>query len=400
MILLYILLIISFLIFPFGTFVIAFILLFNKKTNEKLQTFCLIIIALFWSLLAFSQKSIALEETDCIRYYEGYKIYQYLTPWMALKALDFSAYLTFVFTPISVLFITITKNVQVVSFVWVFISYMFTYLSIRILMKHLECYTRKNFATLILILTFCFMHFVQISELLKNASAFAIFFYAFSCYLVNGWNGASIFWFLISIGIHSSVLMMFPLFFYKLFKTKYLLVIALILIPIFSNTNIFGYLFNLLPNNTYFQLLNNRYEWYTSYGQSGTLHYIAIQFAMLSLSVYLWIKSKRQIDYVSNIVLIYFIISLFNYTNLVAYLRLSIFSHWMFGIMLAYFIALKGLHFDKYMKGIIVFMLFMTIRWTVVRTIPGGYSSSYMDNSITNIIFSSTYEYLSVKYDE
>ena len=42
----------------------------------------------------------------------------------------------------------------------------------------------------------------------------------------------------------------------------------------------------------------------------------------------------------------------------------------------------------------------MTIRWSIGRITPGGYSSSYMDNSITKILFSTSVDYLSVDYEK
>ena len=53
------------------------------------------------------------------------------------------------------------------------------------------------------------------------------------------------------------------------------------------------------------------------------------------------------------------------------------------------------------MNLMIVFMLVMTLRWTHGRTmVRGGYCTSYMDNSITNIIFSTSYDYLCVNYEK
>ena len=52
------------------------------------------------------------------------------------------------------------------------------------------------------------------------------------------------------------------------------------------------------------------------------------------------------------------------------------------------------------MKCLVVFMFLMTLRWTLARTIGGGYCSSYMDNSIINIVFSTSSDYLSVEYEK
>lgn len=267
-------------------------------------------------------------------------------------------------------------------------------------MIYYDCYQQKKFAKVILICTFCFMAFVQISELLKNSAAFAIFFYALTIYITKGNKINIAVYILISIGIHSSVIMLLPLFLYKLLNVRFALFLGIISFILSSSTNIVELLMSLLPNSGYFELLVERFEKYGE-GNSGTTHYIAIQLTMLFSSLYLLYKNKsnEEIAQVVNIFLLYFVISNLNFYNLVAYLRLSILSHWLFAFI--YICFYKGnVYSKKISKLLVIFMLLLTTKWTITRTISGGYCSSYMDNSIPKIILSTSYHYLSVDYEK
>ncbi|MFK2352515.1 hypothetical protein ACIXOC_14840 [Bacteroides fragilis] len=49
----------------------------------------------------------------------------------------------------------------------------------------------------------------------KNAASFAIFFYAFICFICNENKLKIILLYIIGVGIHSSILMLLPLFYIK-----------------------------------------------------------------------------------------------------------------------------------------------------------------------------------------
>ncbi|MEI3468854.1 MAG: EpsG family protein [Bacteroides intestinalis] len=361
-------------------------------------------LSLFWGLLAFTQKSLAAEDTDCIRYYEFFELFEGIEPLYAISSLNILELLNFVFMPASVLVISITGNVQSISFLWTFIVYFLMYMSIRRLMIFYGCYTQRQFAIVVLITTFCFMVFVQITELLKNSAAFTVFFYGFTLYMTNGNKVAVIGLIIASIGIHPSVIMLLPLLLYRKVNTKIVLVISCVVLLISLISNVLGSLINILPGGGYFDLVLDRFGDY-DISQSGTLHYIAIQMAMLCSALFLLCKNKgkdERLNDAVNIVILYFIVSVLNYYNLTAYLRFSIFSHWLFALILIWYVQKASCNYNvrRIMKCLVVFMFLMTLRWTLARTIGGGYCSSYMDNSIINIVFSTSSDYLSVEYEK
>lgn len=383
---------------------LSLIVLFMRNVSKKETTLCLVIMSMFWGLLAFTQKSLTVEDTDCIRYYSSFEYFEGWNPISAICYLNLIEILNYVFSPVSVFVTALTDNVQSISFLWTFLVYLLTFLSMRRLMKYYECYEQRIFAKLVLIMTFCFLVSVQVSELLKNSAAFAIFFYAFTLQITN--SSRMVVWslVLVSIGIHPSAIMLLPLFFYKLVNTKIILAFAVIVFLLSLKINIVDMLMSILPSGIYFDLLLERFD-YQNIGQTGTLHYIGIQMAMVGTASYLWFRSKNnetELLEVINIVILYFIVSIVNFYNLVAFLRFSIFSHWLLGLITIWYLKKSYIpSYKRMMNLMIVFMLVMTLRWTHGRTmVRGGYCTSYMDNSITNIIFSTSYDYLCVNYEK
>ena len=393
-----------FILSPFLSMIVSLVMLFRKKMSENAITICLVIISLFWGVLAFSQKSLYYEGTDCTRYYYSLEIFENFNLLDALPNINILEMLNFVFYPVSIFVTSATGNVQYVSFFWTSLVYFLTYISSRRLMKYYGCFSQKKFAFVVLISTFCFIVFVQVSELLKNSAAFAVFFYAFTLYMTKGNKLATGLWVLVSIGLHPSVIMLLPLFLYKTMNTKILFFVSVILSLLVASTNIIGILMNIMPGGGYFDLLMDRFG-DNSKGQSGTLHYIVLQVAMLLTSLFIYFNrkaNKKEPCYAVNIILLYVLISNMNFYNLVAYLRFSILTHWQFSLLLISLIqgSINSSRISIVKKCLCIFMFIMTARWTISRTIPGGYSSSYMNNSITNILFSTSYDYLSIDYEK
>lgn len=396
-------LIFLFFISPFFSMVASFSMLFRRNLTKGGVLICLIIISMFWAILAFSQKSLAAEGTDCIRYYQSMELYETLNITESFQIVNLLELLNFVFYPVSVIAVSATGNVQVLSFLWTFIVYILTYISIRNLMEYYGNFNQKDFANVIIVCTFCFMAFVQISELLKNSAAFAVFFYALTLYMTGGNRFYVMIFVLISIGIHPSAIMLIPLFLYKILNTKFVIVLCIVLFLISLLTDCVGFILSILPGSGYFELLLNRFGDYGD-GQTGSTHYVAIQLILMCSAFYLWYKYKsdKEISYVINLVLLYFIISNINFYNLVAYLRFSIFSHWLFALIYIWYIkgSIGSKNVNTIKKLLVVFMLIMTTRWTLSRTVSGSYCSSYMDNSLPKIVFSTSYNYLSVDYEK
>lgn len=374
--------------------------MFNPKLTEKQITQCIVVISLFFGLLAFTQKSLAAEDTDCIRYYAGLEYFENINPLEVFGEFDFMELINFVFYPVSAFTVALTGNVQSISFLWTFLVYFLTFLSARRLLKYYECYSNRRFAYLLICLTLCFIAFVQVSELLKQASAFAVFFYGFTMFMTGGSKSIGTLCIFAAIGLHPTSMMLLVLFFYNKVDAWLLLAILLIVIGMSMFVDVVTYSMSLLPASNYTRLLMERFSVYEQ--PSGSIHYMLLQFLMLFPSLFIWLIHKpndRKQQYAINVVLLYFLVSCLNFGNLVAYLRFSIFAHWLFA--LDYILCLKNIRYNdvRIVLRVLVFsMSLMTMRWTVGRTTEGGYASSYMDNNIMKIITSSSYDFLIVDY--
>lgn len=390
---------IGFSINPFFAFVFAWVLLLKNNLDEGRVTICVMVLATYWGLLAFTQKSLAAIDTDAIRYYYFGHGMIGLSVKEALESLAIEDLMNFTFTPVNAVIVALTQNVQSMSFIWVFVTYICTYYSIKRLMKHYGCYSQRNYAKVLLVVSFCFMLFVQISELLRQAPAFAVFFLGFTYYVEKGWNIKTIILIIASIGLHSSMFLFVPLLLYRYFPVKKSIYIIIALTPVLMSVNVLTAFWGLLPDGEYFSMVSEKYSNYGD-GSTATPHYILIELLMLYMAIDLWRKDKDDRDI--NIVLLYFLISFANYGTLVAFLRFALFSHWVFAFMLVKYLTINRpvFRFSNVGKYIVIIMFFMSLRFTLSRLGMGIYPSTYMDNSIVKITTSTINDYLTVKYDK
>lgn len=393
------LILILFFIAPFWGAVVALYVIYKSRKRDDVF-FALFTVASFWGVLAFTQKSISLDiETDIERYYgmiESLSIHRLSDLYTILPECSYM----FVFMPICILIHFLTGNVQYISYFWVTLSYLFLFLLIKKVLINEGLYSGKTFVKLLLISMFSLMLFVQISETIKNAVAFAIFFYLASIIYYQGYSIKRILLFIIPIGIHPSVLFLFPLFLYKWVNTKILLVSSFILFVFGMSINIMELLTRIIPNSGYFLILLSIADGYSTDTDSSSIRYILLSFLSYIIALYLYKIGGKKTNSITNIVLLYFFMSCLNMHNLTSYVRFVNFMHTIFVFLLLALLKLKrslkgrttAINFAFYSVVLINFV--MTIRLTVGRTQIGSYASSYMNNSFVDIIFSSLYTYL------
>ena len=388
-----------FIVWPFGAFVLCLFLLSKVRAGKDCVIFsCIFFVSMYWGLLAFTQKSLAFGDTDCITYYNRLLQFENADLCSVIERFDFLNLVNFIFYPVSAYVVAFSGNVQSVSFLWVSFTYFLTYYSIWRLLEYYNLDAKSYLSFFIIAVTCCFMVFVQISELLKNASAFALFFFGFTLFLEKGINKWSFLLFIISVGLHPSVIMLSPLYFYKLFNNKLLAIISILIIPIAMAINIFDVILNYIPGGAYFSLLSDRFS--SDFEQSGSIHYVLKILILEVLALWLLLRTWGCGNKICNIVFLYIIIASFNYVNLTAYVRFALFSHYLFALLLIQFVLLGKRRFDLVVKSCVMLMLLLTFRFSLGRITPGGYTSSYMNNSLTEIVFSTSFDYLNVDFEK
>lgn len=388
-----------FFICPFAAFVLAFVLLFQKKSISAKTLILIVVIALFWGLLNFTQKTIGSTETDLVRYYSSmqyaedanlFELFLYINP---LEILNF------VFYPVSFSIISLSGRVEMMSFFWAFLVYLLTYIAILRLFWFYECNSQRIYAIVIFITSFIFMLFVEIGDVMKQSTGFALAFYAYTLYLTNGKTWQIAFFNVIAIGCHPTVVLLFLLYFADRLQTKKIILLCIILLPLFSMVNWMSLVLNIIPDAGLFVELEERYSGYAESEKQVTAHYIIIALALFLYCIMSW-RKRLSVDVPTNIALLYLLILFANISMFAAFKRFSLFAYFPFVILtISNMLENWSAKVRLLTMFVCVIMLISTFRYTKGRLV-GHYSSSYMDNSITEIVFSTANDYLSKHYDQ
>ena len=91
-----------------------------------------VLISLSFALLAFTQKSHAIDDTDVIRYYESCRVFLNAS-WDVIPLLLSEEILTYTFTLVNAVIVIIFRDVQLISLFWVWIIYYFYFCTVLLL---------------------------------------------------------------------------------------------------------------------------------------------------------------------------------------------------------------------------------------------------------------------------
>lgn len=384
---------------PYMGIFVALILILKININETSVKTIFFFISLSFALLAYTQKSLYWEGTDIQRYYDS------LSPFInadysSIVILLAEDNLTYIFTPVNVLLVSITHNVQSVSLLWTFLIYYLFFLSIY---NYIDIYHKAALRDRYLIFYFTIFSifasilFVQVTDTIKSAVSFSLFFYIFTLYLKNTSKVLIGILLFLCVGIHSQTLMFLPIFLYKYVKFKKLLLLTIIAIALCTQVNLIDLATSILPSSGWTEMLIERTSGYgDDTGESSSKRYIFIGFLCLAVCVYLYIrKYYNDTNKIGNVILVYIIIMFLNYNNSNAFIR---FANFISFIVTIEFVELF-LHKKTRQLSILFMVIFMilNLQRTFGRTLAGGYCSSYMDNSIGSLLFSNIIEYLTYK---
>lgn len=386
-------------VLPVATMILMLISLGISSIFFRHKKFLFIIISLTFALLAYTQESI--DDTDISRYYYMFQMYD------SVDLLNITYYdvlidqTYFIFNPVSKFIVSLFGNVQAFSFFWIFIIYYLYFLGCENYCRFRDIrLSNRHLFLFIFISIFGFILFTQVSETIKQAVAASVFFYGFSLKLL-GRKTAFCVLTLLSFGIHSSVLLLFPVIFYKYFNSKRAALLFLIALTM-SFLNVMQLLVNVLPDTGILLLLKDKASNYTETMWRGAsmLRYDI----MLLIAFFMLIALKRSNgEYLSSkaifIPFIYFCLILANRHVIHNYVRFINLSYFMYAFLFIEYINTRRVlikDFKAYFELLlIVAFLVANLHMTYYRTIGGSYLSSYMDNSLLQIIGSSVFSYLS-----
>lgn len=397
-----------FTISPFGAFIVSLTSLSNRLHKRKNVLFLLAVISLFMAFLAYTQSS---EECDIQNYYRMIRnAVPYDHSWSSLLTSIEVSYLQDkypVFTTINGLIYWSTGNVQLVSLLWIFITYFFCFLGCLNIFKYFNIIlTPRVLAPIVIGTIFSLVYFTQATEIIKQAVCASWGFYAVSLYL-TGKKTSGILLFIIGYFIHFSILFYVPWIFAdkihtrKLFK---LVLLSFLLRPI-NSMDLFTKVFSG------FSFLGGAVE--RAYAFTGEMEnffqssapYFVIAFLLMFLSamyVYFVVNKKEHNPFLNCVFLMLIILNL-SYSTSHNFTRLLTLSFPCYCILII--IALKNTKYSIKVKYFIMLLLILNMalnyKMAWARLGPNStWKTSYMNNSVRRIIFSPSWKYVEFDFDK
>ena len=386
-------------VLPVPTMISMLVSLYFSSIFLRHRKILYLLISLTFALLAYTQESI--NDTDIVRYYSTFISYENaeLSNIIFYNVLRDKMY--YVFNPVSIFIVSVFGDVQFFSLFWIFIVYFLYFLGIEnyCIYRKIEL-SRNQLLLFVFISIFGFILFTQVSEIIKQAVATSVFFYGFSLFLLKKRISALIV-LVISIGIHSSVLLLLPILFYKClnFKIARILLLGAIIMSFF---NIMQLTANILPQAGVLALLQEKALSYTEqmWSNSSLVRYDLLM--LISFLMLIFLKKSNN-EYAKNkaifIPYMYLCLILANRNVTHNYIRYVNMSYVVYAMLFLEYMNTRRIlvkDFKAYFELLlIVAFLVANLHMTYYRTVGGSYLSSYMDNSLIKILSSSVYSYLS-----
>ena len=396
-----IILMLLFLVQPFVTVLLSLYIIAHMRLCEREYKCFFAIVSLFLALLAFTQKT---DVGDISRTYN----YIYTFRNMGIKeyfmySILFDKYV--LFTCVNQIIYRVTGNFQYTSLFWVFIVYYLMFCSILNFYKYRKIDINNRYLLLIVIGSICcFSIYTQVTELMKQAVVASTIMYAFSNLLIGEKKKAIIF-ILLALGVHFTVFFLIPVLLAKYCNTKTIIGITLLSFlgrPI----NLMSLAYQALSKIGVFISLTNTAEQYQEeldgfFSSTSTFFSFSFFFFLLiTFFVYFVIKPKDKTLVNASMLMIAVLNINFsvshNFTRLLTML-------YPFYIMLSIDILYAkrlGAQIRYWMMAVFLFVTFtLNFRMAYNRlSVNGTYPTSFMNNSIVDIVFSPSFEYLKFKF--
>lgn len=384
-----------FLLAPFWSFAISLFLLFYRSWRLKEYKFLLFVISLFWGLLAYTQFT---ETGDLSRVYKRIQFSDTLSiqGYIAFM-LSGSKYILFDWA--NLLIYKVSGNIRLVSFFWIFLLYYSFFMGILHLLEYKKIgLSWKNMGGIIAASVFCFILFTQVTEIMKQGVATAVFFYAYSCFLV-GKRKRGIIIGLLSLGIHFSPLFLCPIFFAKSIGDKTLVLLMLLSFG-FRGFNLMTSVANVLSSTGLFPVLGSLAEQYEEnldhfFSSSATFFTLTFWLFVLATCFVFWVVRPKDNTLVKAAMIMIIMLNL-NYSVSHNFTRIL---NNMFPFYCTLFIELSGFKRNPALRKLalaafITGTLTLNLRIAYERLAPdSSYPTQFMNNSIPQIMFSSAWAY-------
>jgi len=403
---------------PVLTIPVIIALIYILPSKHINLTFAMLLMAMTFGLLASTTQSIGTDETDVMRYYWAFgqlvqsdSIESFLFSYIADRG-----EINVIFQIVNLILAkTFPEHARILPFFWTSLTYFFVFLSVKVLTKTEEGYERKNLAYCCAAAGLGFVFFFETTEIIKQTAAFSIMGYGI-CLQLRSRKGA-IPLAIVAILIHFSTLMLLPVLFVsgRKYLSNTILIAMLIVGGIMAFLNINQILSLIIGVVASGSTLAQRADLYTDYDgwDPGSRFYLILAFyvflVLLQAIIFLMERKRNKqyfvdldkIMYVNITALCLLLANRGNVHNFIRY-TLTFFPFYLF-----LFYAYLKLRIQYTVRVFIcvlipVFFTFFNLSLTYSLTLAQkDYANSYMDNSVSRIVFSNIYDYLiyDVKYE-
>ena len=297
---------------------------------------------------------------------------------------------------------SVTREVRLVSLFWIFMLFYCTLMAIENIVQ-IEKYrlTRRELCVLIVATIFCFVIFTQVTELMKQGVATSLFLYAFS-QLLRGKKVMCTVVIIAAINIHFSVFFLLPVLFVR--RIPPLALLTLLFVSFFFRE--FGLMefilskFESIPFLGEFFMMESVLKSAESYQNqmdnffNSDSPYFLFQFWSFFLITILFCYFIKK-EFFINVCLSFLIILNFCYKDNHNYTRLLTM---LFPFYIALFFTIKQINNKTTKNSITNILLFCTFlanaRIFVSRITSTGYGTSFLDNSLLNLLYYPSFMYL------
>jgi hypothetical protein len=388
-----------------------FVILFKVKLKDAQQIFLLFLIALSFGLVAYTTKSVGVEETDIARYYNQYKIVA------EVKGFSDFVLLFLIEDGTSLLFQLVTlgmskvfpSNPQLLPLFWVTFSYFFTFLTIKEGTYFITGRYSKLYVVIVIIAALGIITFFTVTEIIKQVSSVSLFSYALML-KVNGKRGAGL-CLVLSVLIHLSSFFLVPVFVFfnrrKVFN--YLPIISIVCLAVsFLNFNVvvaalysavIGADSGIKARLEYYKDIET---WSISFRFLMIFLIYILQIALLYVDYFketdLQLKGrKKSLVTLQTLAFLFLFINRSNVHNFIRY-TFCFFPFYALAYLQLFYSRIRKKELVVLLSFIGAFYIFSNIKLLTSQTIVGGqYDNSYMDNDIVQILFSNVYLFLKFK---
>lgn len=394
-----------FILNPFIAFVFSLWMLSKQYLTEKTTILMVVMVSAYMGLLAYTQSS---EMCDIQNYYRMIKnVVPTDHSWNSfLDSIKYS-YLQDrypIFAAINGLIYWLTTNVQLVSFFWLFIVYYACFMgSINLLKYYKISQSPRVLFPLIAGAVFCLIYFTQATDIIKQAVATSIFYYAYSLFVL-GKKRVAIILIFVTYFIHFSTLFFLPWLLAGKISTKRLWIITLISFA-FRYINSMELFVQMFSGFTFIEGAVERAQAYSTdmdnFFQSGASYFV-IAFFALFLSAWLVFKCNRHKSILMNCVLLMLVMLNLSYSTSHNFTRLLTLMYPAYCMLIIELLSVsRNVTRFKWLIGFMLSINFvLNVRLAYARmNDKSTWQTSYMDNSITRIVFSPVWSYYEFDFD-